>query len=197
MTAKTDEILDEAYQKLDIVDAADEDKFKKVDEIVEYLQERNARETFESKITGTITERLCELALKAKVPDIYSPLPKEWDWLGDFYIEGIPLNIIISVKSFKTRERLIVSGSGNFLSPTIGFGLFDELKEWTPDRVKMYLFKGFMAIYMPRSLFKIINPAAKRIENINAKPLVRINSQLMDDIENAINKKGKIDPKLL
>ena len=60
-----------------------------------------------------------------------SKLARDWKWMGDFYVRGEPFNTIVTVKSFKAKERLLSSGTGNLLSPTIGFGLFDDPAEWS------------------------------------------------------------------
>ena len=71
---------------------------------------------------------------------------ENWKWLGDFVLLGYPLNIIISVKSFTAKERLLVSGTGSTLTPTIGFGLFKNPSEFKSSRLHSYILRGFLAI---------------------------------------------------
>lgn len=105
------------------------------------------------KVTGAVTELLCKIALDASAPNRYDKLPKTWDWIGDYAIMGSPFNLFISVKSYKAKERLIVSGTGQNAAPVVGFGLFDDSSEWSPERVKQYKQRGFIAIYMPNILY--------------------------------------------
>lgn len=105
------------------------------------------------KVTGSVTELICKIALDAAAPGRYHKLPKAWDWIGDFAIMGSPFNLFVSVKSYKAKERLIVSGTGQNAAPVVGYGLFDDENEWTPDRVKQYRQRGFIAIYMPNALY--------------------------------------------
>ena len=105
------------------------------------------------KVTGSVTELICKIALDAAAPGRYDKLPKTWDWIGDFAIMGSPFNLFVSVKSYKAKERLIVSGTGQNAAPVIGYGLFDDASEWAPDRVKQYRQRGFIAIYMPKALY--------------------------------------------
>jgi hypothetical protein len=108
-------------------------------------------------VTGKVTEAICEIGLKAAADKRYSRLPKTWDWVGDFAVLGSPFNLFISVKSYKAKERLIVSGTGQNAAPVVGYGLFDDPKEWSPDRVKQYKQRGFIAIYMPKKLYDQID----------------------------------------
>lgn len=104
-------------------------------------------------VTGGVTEEICKIALDAAIPGRYDRLPKTWDWVGDFAIMGSPFNLFVSVKSYKAKERLIVSGTGQNAAPVVGYGLFDDPSEWSPDRVKQYKQRGFVAIYMPKTLY--------------------------------------------
>lgn len=158
------------------------------------------------KVTGAVTELICKIALDASAPSRYDKLPKTWDWIGDYAIMGSPFNLFISVKSYKAKERLIVSGTGQNAAPVIGFGLFDDSSEWSPDRVKQYKQRGFIAIYMPNTLYNTLaamvpttpglarrlirkySPAngypATNIKNIYDRPLLRKLEDFSTDIEN-------------
>ena len=102
MPTAADNILHEVYRILDIAPGDYNLIWKNIELIVDELAKINEQNTINVKTTGTITERLCESILKATVPDTYATLPRHWKWVGDFYIEGIPFNLIISVKSFQT-----------------------------------------------------------------------------------------------
>ncbi len=96
---------------------------------------------------------------------------------GDILIPAAPTNILISVKSEATRERLLLSGN-RFES--IGFGFFNDAAEfWTQDRMNLFKRMGFTAVYMPRdtvnSIFAHLQQTntAQYAININGKQLYR------------------------
>ncbi len=195
-----DKILKEVYEELEIDDLDEEGKYSRIVDIVDELERRNKYNSFNVKTTGTISERLCELGLEASVPVLYGHLNKDWKWVGDFYLKGQPFNVIISVKSFTAKERLLASGSGNLLSPTIAFGLFNDVDEWTYNRVLSYMFRGFFSIYMPDAMLESLGQKSKDINNILGRPFLRGISTFTDDLRNAAVGKGKhtfIDPKRL
>ncbi|MCC6253411.1 MAG: hypothetical protein IT276_00695 [Ignavibacteriaceae bacterium] len=192
LITQADRILNEVYKTLHI-DTADEiTKYQNIENIVIQLQTINQTGTIDVKTTGTISERLCELALRSVVPGIYNVLGKDWKWIGDFSVLGNPFNLIISVKSFKAKERLMASGSGNILSPTIGWGLFNDPSEWTENRIKGYLFRAFIGIYMPIILLNALPQESRDILNINGKPFLRSVNTFSDDLQNALTN-NKID----
>lgn len=186
MPTQADTILNQVYCTLGLNGATDSAKYDRIDDIVIQLQTVNAAGTINVKTTGTISERLCELALKSTVPDIYNTLGRDWKWIGDFSVLGNPFNLIISVKSFKAKERLMASGSGNVLSPTVGWGLFDDINEWTEPRIKGYLYRAFVVIYMPTILYNQLTSGAKKILNVNNKPFLRKLSKFKTDLRNAL-----------
>lgn len=192
--SQADDLLNSVYDFLKISNQNDEAKYARINGIVARLQRMNKQNTINTKTTGTISERLCELALKAAVPNIYTTLGRDWKWIGDFSILGDPFNLIISVKSFKAKERLMASGTGNVLSPTLGWGLFDDISEWTPARAKGYMFRAFIAIYIPNNLFIKLQPASKELMNVNAKPFLRSIDKFILDLRNALTN-NKIDIK--
>jgi hypothetical protein len=183
-----DKILNQVYKELKISSSNEAQKYKAINKIVANLQVKNSKSTIDPKTTGTISERLCELALKASVPKIYNRITTEWNWMADFSLLGNPFNLLVSVKSFKAKERLLVSGSGNILSPTVGWGLFDDPNEWTEARTRIYLFRSFIAIYVPDNLYKAISTAAKKINNINGNPFLRKIDDFVQDLTNAVTK---------
>lgn len=96
---------------------------------------------------------------------------------GDILIPAAPTNMLISVKSEKARERLVVSGN-RFES--IGFGFFDQPSEfWTENRIRLYKRMGFTAIYMPNSTLQQITECLRERNmsdiaiNINGTALYR------------------------
>jgi len=189
---QADTILDGVYNSLNLQNSTEAQKYSQINQIVTALQAINAANRIKVKVTGTISERLCELALKTAVPNIYFSLGRNWKWIGDFSITGNPFNLIISVKSFKGRERLMASGTGNVLSPTIGWGLFHNVNEWTPARVKGYLFRAFICIYMPQQLYQQLPQGSTVVQNVNAKPFLRSIGDFVTDLSNALTSQ-KID----
>ncbi len=187
-----DQILRKVYNKLSIRHLDNEDKYKYINNIVKELRKINNNKTINIKTTGTISERLCELALKNTVDGFYETLGKNWKWIGDFSIHGNPFNLVISVKSFKAKERLMSSGTGHILSPTVGWGLFNDISEWTVSRVKSYIFRAFIAIYMPKDLYSQLSNETKKIKNINAKNFIRTVDSFTEDIRSAV-RNNKID----
>jgi hypothetical protein len=187
-----DSLLNTVYGTLNLQNSTHEEKYLQINNIVIQLQQLNNQNTINSKTTGTISERLCELALQACVSNIYKNISDKWNWMADFSVLGHPFNLLISVKSFKAKERLLVSGSGNILSPTVGWGLFNDVNEWTENRTRTYLFRSFIAIYLPVLLYDVIPVNSRNINNINGKPFLRSINDFMDDLTNAINN-GVID----
>jgi hypothetical protein len=111
---------------------------------------------------------------------------------GDILIPAAPHNILISVKSEATRERLVVSG--NRLD-SIGFGFFNEASEfWTVSRMNLLKRWGFLAIYMPSQTLQEIHQhlVSKQLEshaiNINGRALYRDLSEFGDDISKIAGK---------
>tara|TARA_B110000046_G_scaffold182176_1_gene215636 strand:+ start:844 stop:1437 length:594 start_codon:yes stop_codon:yes gene_type:complete len=183
--AQADIILNGVLANLNIQNGTFEDKYNQIPAIVNALNILNAQQAINPKTTGTISERLCEFGLKAAVPNFYKNIGNDWNWMADFSVYGHPFNLLISVKSFKAKERLLVSGSGNNLSPTIGWGLFDDLAEWSLDRVKRYLFRSFIVIYMPTPLYNQLDPNVIAINNINGNPFIRELNTFVLDLRNA------------
>ena len=129
-------------------------------------------------------------------------MPRGWDWIGDFAITGLPFNLYISVKSYYAKERLIVSGTGQGTAPVIGFGLFKDETEWSPNRVHNYRHRGFVAVYMPSDLYNILaaktgrGHPATNITNVYNRPLLRDIARFATDIGNVVKPSSlKIDLK--
>lgn len=196
MNSKADTILDTVLAQLGLSTAEPSNIYSQMNEIVDVLAALNAQEKISVSTTGTITERLCEYGLKAAAPHSYRKLGPAWKWLGDFYIEGAPFNTLITVKSFKAKERLLSSGTGNLLSPTLGFGLFNDPQEWSQKRIASYVFRAFFGIYMPYKLHSQLSPEALAQKNINGLPFLRCLEDFISDIQSAM-KGNLLDPRRL
>ncbi len=184
--AQADIYLDQVYQTLGLNGATDTVKYQNVTHIVNELQIIHAANPINGKTTGTISERLCELGLKASVPNIYKKIGSDWNWMADFSVLGHPFNLLVSVKSFKAKERLIVSGSGNNLSPTIGWGLFDDIDEWSLNRVQSYLYRSFICIYMPALTYNTLPINVRNVNNINGNRFLRVLDDFCNDLAGAV-----------
>ena len=104
--------------------------YAQIGPILDYLNTQvHALSPISIGTTGTILEQLCRFGLDAAVAGTTATvhrMPQQWKWVGDFSISGDPFNLVVSCKSFKARERLLASGSGSALSPTIGWGAFND-----------------------------------------------------------------------
>ena len=190
MTSKADKLLQRALQQLKIENKSSEEKFNNIYKLMPVLDSFNKGELFSVSTTGTISERICGWALDAALPDGYFRNTSNEDkWLGDYIMLGAPFNVVISVKSYKAKERLLVSGSGSLLVPTIGWGLFDDPTEFKFERLKNYLYRGFIAIYMPKSTLKLLDSDSKKLENTHKEIFIRPIESLISDIRKSKIKK--------
>ena len=190
MTSKADKLLQRALQQLKIENKSSEEKFNNIYKLMPVLDSFNEEELFSVSTTGTISERICGWALDAALPDGYFRNTSNEDkWLGDYIMLGAPFNVVISVKSYKAKERLLVSGSGSLLVPTIGWGLFDDPTEFKFERLKNYLYRGFIAIYMPKSTLKLLDSDSKKLENTHKEIFIRPIENLISDIRKSKIKK--------
>ena len=190
MPSKADKLLQRALQQLKIENTSSEDKFNNIYKLMPVLDSFNKEELFSVSTTGTISERICGWALDAALPDGYFRNTSNEDkWLGDYIMLGAPFNVVISVKSYKAKERLLVSGSGSLLVPTIGWGLFDDPTEFKLERLKNYLYRGFIAIYMPKSTLKLLDNDSKKLENTHKEIFIRPIENLISDIRKSKVKK--------
>ena len=190
MTSKADKLLKKALQQLKIEGNSSEKKFNNIYQLMSELDNLNKVERFSVSTTGTISERICGWALDAALPDGYFRNTSNEDkWLGDYILLGAPFNVVISVKSYKAKERLLVSGSGSLLVPTIGWGLFDDPDEWKYERLKNYLYRGFIAIYMPKYTLKKLKNDSRKLENTHKKIFLRPIENLVSDIRKSKVKK--------
>ena len=187
-----DTLLYEVCNDLGVDPRDPKEIYNNILQIRDKLDEINLKKAILVGTTGTITERLCEAGLMS-INANYGKLPQNWKWVGDFYIESIPFNVIISVKSFKAKERLLSSGSGNYLSPTIGYGLFNDVNEFKIKRLAMYPFRAFIAIYMPSDTYNLLEEDAKNLRNINNQLFIRKLENFTDDLTAANDKKHKLD----
>lgn len=150
--------------------------------------------TEDVSLIGSLTEKICEIAIKAVCDEKrYSKLPKNWKWLGDFAVTGLPFNLYISVKSYYAKERLIVSGTGQMAAPVVGYGLFKDVNEWNPSRVGQYKHRGFVAIYIPHDIYDALSRKTGKghpvtdVKNIYDKPFLRDIADFSNDLKNVVN----------
>lgn len=199
-STEADRLLEKVFTKLDLANEPSPAKqYDRITEIVSELKQINDSKPKSRKIapatTGTISERLCNIGLRAFVQGAFGhdsesvlrKFGKQWEWVGDFLIPGHPFDVSVSVKSFKARERLLASGSGSFLAPTIGWGLFNDKSEWTADRVPSYIYRGFVAIYLPKAFLGELEARSKAINNLNGRPLLRPLHDFPTDLISAAN----------
>ena len=180
--------MQEVYQDLTIDHLSPIEKYLELDRIVEKLHELHNRTPINIGTTGTISERLCQLAISSitAFEGNTRRYDSNWKWLGDFLLPGHPYDISVSVKSFKAKERLLASGTGSLLTPTIGWGLFNDPSEWGAERCASYLYRGFSSIYMPAYLLERLPSNSLAVKNINGKPLLRNYLSFPRDLENAV-----------
>jgi len=171
-----DQYLNDVYTCLGLSKANSKEKYNRLADINSELDRINSSlpKQMNVKTTGTINERLVQLALEGFMPESwYSLNDNKYQWLGDFGVQGYPLSVVISVKSFKTKERLLVSGTGSLHAPTIGWGRFDDKTEFSEKRLEAYLFRGFLAIYMPKETLDGLSLGAKQTLNFYRRPFLR------------------------
>ena len=102
-----DRYLSDVYTRLGLSKANSKEKYNRLTDINSELDRINSSlpKQMNVKTTGTINERLVQLALEGFMPESwYSLNDNKYQWLGDFGVQGYPLSVVISVKSFKTKE---------------------------------------------------------------------------------------------
>lgn len=183
----TDKILDQVFEQLKLQDRSRHEKYAAIEDIILQLQQINQETPINIKTTGSISEKLCKLGIPSLLQEQQRAFGKNWEWLGDMLLPGHPYDIAVSVKSFKAKERLLASGTGSLLTPTIGWGLFDDASEWSEARTRAYLYRGFIAIYMPQSTLDIVSKkGSMTVKNINDRALLRSLTDFSSDLESAI-----------
>jgi hypothetical protein len=187
VATKADSLLSEAI-RIAGLNPSDppETLFAEQDRIKQALQRMNSTATIPVSSTGTITERVCEWALKTAIPNGYTRLGQNEKWMGDFSLMGYPFAALLTVKSFKAKERLIASGLGLALAPTIAFGWFDDPTEFSAARCHSYRDKAFAAIYMPADTLANIAADARSFANSNQRTLLRDVLDLPRDLRAAL-----------
>jgi hypothetical protein len=191
--ALADDILDRAYQALGIQGLTPRAKYLQINAINTELDRIHAANPINGTTTGTINERLVQLALEGYSPDSWYHLKlKNYDWLGDFGVNAYPLSVVVSVKSFKAKERLLVSGTGTLYAPTIGWGRFDSPAEFGYKRLEKYLFRGFLAIYMPQQTILRLTNRARQVHNYYGRPFIRPITDFGTDLESALINQAQI-----
>lgn len=195
---KADTLLNTAYAELGLSGATAADKYAAIVSIISSLSAVHSATPITQGTTGAISERLCALALEQIRSDhpafAHRRFGRNWKWIGDILISADPYDLAVSVKSYKAKERLLASGTGSLLTPTIGWGLFNDVREWSEARTASYLYRGFIAIYMPSEILARVGDSAKAITNINGNPLLRDLLEFPGDIAAAIkNRNGRVD----
>lgn len=188
-------IYDEILNRCGLTGASAEDKYAKLYDMLEanndiHNEIISAGLKQDVSVVGGVTERICQTGIEAGIPaDRFGKLPKKWKWLGDFAILGVPFNVFMSVKSYKAKERLIASGTGQLAAPIIGYGFFDDPKEWNPTRVDQYRHRNFIAIYIPKDLYNLLaaktgkgHPVTDK-KNFYGKPILRKIEDLPNDLK--------------
>lgn len=184
---QADVYLEQAYKACGISSLSSREKYKHLSAINRQLDIINSQARMNVKTTGTINERLVQLALEGFAPSAWYELKtKKYQWLGDFALQGYPLSVIISVKSFKAKERLLVSGTGSLLAPTIGWGRFSDPSEFSKARLEAYLLRGFLCIYMPKTTIDAMELSARQVKNFYGKKLIRDISDFGRDLEGSL-----------
>lgn len=193
--------INAALAALNLVGSPPDIIYAHVDQIVAHLENINAANPIPGVVTGNISERLCRYGLQTAVSGAnagtVSRMPRVWKWIGDFYVQGDPFNLIISVKSFAARERLLASGTGNLLSPTVAWGLFNEPDEFTYDRMLSYAYRAFIAIYAPSALLAALPQNVLGFTNVNGTPMLRALHDFPGQIQAAIQPNQKINPRMI
>ena len=182
MPSTAETILTSVFEELNL--HTNESKYKNLYKIIETLERRNAASAISQGTTGKITESFVEIALKLSAENSFLPVTqRNFKWVGDFALLGIPFNVIVSVKSFSAKERLLVSGSGSALAPTIGYGWFKDPKEFkNVQRLQAYKVRGFTSIYMPKYTFDLLPFEVTDFRNLNGNPFLRLIENFPEDI---------------
>ena len=61
----------------------------------------------------------------------------------------------------------------------------DDPNEFKYERLKNYLYRGFIAIYMPKYTYDKIEENSKKLENTHKKKFIRPIERLVNDIKQA------------
>jgi len=141
--------------------------------------------------TGTIIERFAEIGLGSVMDDShFHPFAMNEQWIGDFSVRAYPVAAVVSCKSFKAKERLLVSGLGIALVPTIGFAWFDDVSEFSKIRCESYLLSGFNSIYMPNRTLCALSNDARHVVNHNGQLLLRDILKFPEDLRRSFGRSG-------
>ena len=138
-----------------------------------------------------ITERFAAMGLATVMKDSnFHPFAKNEEWIGDFSVRAYPLSVVVSCKSFSAKERLLVSGLGIELVPTIGFGWFDDPREFSKVRCESYLLRGFSSIYMPQNTHGRVAASGRDVVNHNGQLFLRDILDFPLDLQNSMGGSG-------
>lgn len=151
-----------------------------------------------NSVVGKLTEEVFrDLFDLIKHKDFFKVNNQKVSSYGDFVLMCLPNNLWISVKSNKTRERLLSSG---FSTDIIGIGKFNEVKEFTDIKIMNLKKVGFLAIYLPdfplneeqsNTNSTTYDLYRQKIElegkdmpiNFNGRPFIRKTTELINDLQ--------------
>lgn len=192
-----DKILGEVFCSLGL--RTNEEKYDEIYAVISQLERKNAETKISGGTTGAITERLVEIALEISAKaSFFRITSRNFKWVGDFALLGIPFNVIVSVKSFSAKERLLVSGLGSALVPTIGYGWFKDAKEFdNVERLGAYKLRGFSSIYMPSNTYQELHREPRDYQNINGNLLLRKIEDFPSDVGRILETRGGNGPPLV
>ena len=190
MKSVADNILSKVYSSLGLTN--DNEIYQSLYDVIGELENVNSKKTIPGNTTGAITERLAEVQLRLFLKDTYFPISRKNDkWVGDFGLLGVPFNTIISVKSYSAKERLLTSGSGSALCPTVGYThLKDGGSINNVNRLQSYKVRGFTSIYVPISTYRGLAEDLREFQNINGRPLIRIIENFGPDLADALERRA-------
>jgi hypothetical protein len=138
-----------------------------------------------------IVERFAAMGLASVMEDSnFHPFAKNEEWIGDFSVRAYPLSAVVSCKSFTAKERLLVSGLGIELVPTIGFGWFVNPSEFKQVRCQSYLLRGFSSIYMPKKTHSSVAASGRSVVNHNGRLFLRDILDYPQDLKNSMGSSG-------
>ena len=158
------------------------------------LSENQSGNSVVGKLTEEVFRDLFDLI---KHKDFFKVNNQKVSSYGDFVLMCLPNNLWISVKSNKTRERLLSSG---FSTDIIGIGKFNEVKEFTDIKIMNLKKVGFLAIYLPdfplneeqsNTNSTTYDLYRQKIElegkdmpiNFNGRPFIRKTTELINDLQ--------------
>ena len=183
---EADKIINKVLSTLDLGEESPNVLYENLPRIMDEVDKANTKYKLNPKTTGTISERYAGWALEASIPESFYKLTGDSGWLGDYVLLGIPMPITLSVKSYTAKERAHTSGTGNYVAPSILFGLFKDEKEFNPSRLNVFRARGFLAIYMPPDTMGKLPDDSIETPNLYGRPLIRNFLKFPDNIKESL-----------